>query len=410
MIPTAEHHVCTFGCDGPVAVQITYNSDFISSAEILPKSKDWRYEVTRENVTLVMSPGDRAVVEINGSEEHDLFLFANPLEKEKPSGDDSSVLYFEAGTVTTLTSCVLTSGQELYIEGGAVVKSVLAATDAPGISVRGYGILDARGIDARGIQFRRTDNLTIDGIILLNDINWSTFISESDNVGISNYKVVATENPNNATGCENDALDILGCTDVKVQGCFGYAHDDIFCVKSHKWTYKGIVRDVVFDDCIAWNYLSGNSLVIGAETNENISDVTFRNCVSIHSGGRTSTLFRGGLSIHHCAGGHVSNILFENIFLEDCKEYGIHLDIRESYVKDLGTGVTYSPGTCDGVRLKNVTLLTVPPCGNVLMGYDGEHMIKGVVFDDVVENGVRFTPENLRSYFTTFEYAECEVL
>lgn len=53
------------------------------------------------------------------------------------------------------------------------------------------------GIDARGIQFQRTDNLRIEDIVLLNDINWSTFISESDNVNISNYKVVAVENPNN---------------------------------------------------------------------------------------------------------------------------------------------------------------------------------------------------------------------
>ena len=411
VIPTSEHHVCTFGCDGPVAVKVTCNADFISTAEILPKSKDWRYVASRESVTVVMSPGDRAVIEINGSSDCDLFLFANPLETDKPSKEDPNVLYYAAGTVTDLSTLTLTSGQTLYVEGGAVLKSVLRAQDAPDVTVKGCGIIDARGIDARGIQFQRTDNLRIEDITLLNDINWSTFISESDNVEISNYKVVAVENPNNKTGCENDALDILGCQNVTVKGCFGYAHDDVFCVKSHKWNYKGEVRNVLFEDCVAWNYLSGNSLVIGAETNENISAVTYRNCCSIHSGGRGtgSTLSRGGLSIHHCAGGHMSDILFENVVLEDCQEYGIHLDIRKSYVKDLGTGVTYSPGTCDGVTLKNVTLLKKAPCGNVLMGYDSDHKITGVVFDNVVQEGVKFTDDNVKSFFTTWSNVECTV-
>ncbi len=74
VIPTKEHQVCAFGCDGPVAVKVTYNADFIDKAEILPKSKDWRYVASREAVTVVMSPGDKAVVEINGSEDCDLFL------------------------------------------------------------------------------------------------------------------------------------------------------------------------------------------------------------------------------------------------------------------------------------------------------------------------------------------------
>lgn len=222
--------------------------------------------------------------------------------------------------------------------------------------------------------------------------------------------MVAVWNPENTKGCENDALDILGCTNVNVNGCFGYAHDDVFCVKSHKWTYKGIVKDVLFENCIAWNFQSGNSFVIGAETNENISDVTYRNCVSIHSAGRPdNTLSRGGLSVHHCAGGKISNIRFEDICLEDCKEYGIYLDIRESYVKNLGEGVTYSPGTCDGILLKNVNVLKRAPQGNVVMGYDENHKLEGVVFDNVVYAGAKFTPDNVRSFFPTWKYADVTV-
>ena len=47
--------------------------------------------------------------------------------------------------------------------------------------------------------------------------------------------------------------------------------------------------------------------------------------------------------------------------------------------------------------------------GNVLMGYDSDHKITGVVFDNVVQEGVKFTKDNVKSFFTTWSNAECTV-
>ncbi len=402
VIPTAEHHVCTFGAAGPVAVKIRSYKERINEAAILPKSREYKYMVENDEVTVILSPGDRVVVELNGKEDCDLFIFVNPIEKDKPSETEKGVRYFKAGTVTDINTLTINSGETLYIEGGAVVKGCLrsgsGSSTTTDVSVRGCGILDSRGVDGRGIQFRGMENLLIEDITLLNDINWSTFISESRNVTIDNYKVVAVYNPKNDNGLENDALDILGCQDVLIKGCFGYAHDDVFCIKAHKWDYKGVTKNVVFDDCIAWNHTAGNSFVIGAETNEPISSVTYRNSVSIRSQGRETALYRGGLSVHHCAGGHISDILFENIVLEDCREFGIHLDIRKTSY-EIGSGVTWTPGTCDGITLKNINILKKPPHGNVIMGYDsGEHKMKNIRFSGVVQEGTEITAENISRY------------
>ena len=217
---------------------------------------------------------------------------------------------------------------------------------------------------------------------------------------INNYKAVAIWSPANSNGNENDALDLLGCTNAVVSGCFGYAHDDVFCVKSQKWTYGAPVENIVFDDCIAWNHRSGNSFIIGAEINQDVTGVTYRNCVSIRSAGNPGgTLNRAGLAVHNCAGSHVSDILFENIVLEDCLEYGIHLDIRESYVNNLGNGVEYSPGTVDGVTLRNIDILKAPARGNFAFGYDEDHQIRNVVFENVIQEGTVLTGENLETYF-----------
>ncbi len=410
VIPTKEHHVCTFGADGPVSVEVVPMDVNAESVEVLPLSKNYSHSISNNSLKLILSPGDRVAVEFNGREERDLFIFVNPIDENKPDENDPNVIYCKAGTITTPNGALdLSSGKTLYLEGGAILKGVLTAGNASAftenVTIAGGGIIDSRGVNARGIQFRKIKNLTIQDVTILNDINWTTFISESQNVNITNYKIVAVENPENATGCENDALDILGCQDVYVKGCFGYAHDDVFCIKAHKWDFKGTTKNVVFDDCIAWNYLSGNSFVIGAETNEPISDVTYKNSYSIHSAGRPleKEFFRGALSIHHCAGGHISNILFENIILEDCKEYGIYLDIRETAYQ-IGQGVTWTPGTMDGVRLKNIQILKNPPLGNVLYGYDNnEHKIKNLVFENVTQQGKEINASNIKNYFSLMQ-------
>lgn len=404
--PEEEHHVCTFGCDGEVLVEINSYSEKITEAEVLPKSRGYNYRVHDDGVQVMLKPGDRVAVEMNGNEDDVLFIFVNPLETSKPAMDDASVTYYEAGTVTDVGTMTIPSGQTVYIEGGAIVKGRFTCPqNASDIKIKGYGILDSRGVDGRAIQLHKVSGLEIDGLLTLNDINWTTFIAEAEDVTVNNYKVVAVHNPGNTAGNENDALDLLGCRNAKVTGCFGYAHDDIFCVKSHKWSYKGEVEDILFEDCIAWNFRSGNSFVVGAETNYDVTGVTYRNCVSIHSAGNPSgTMNRGGLSVHHCAGGHVSDILFENITLEDCKEYGIHIDIRESYVKNLGNDdnnqpVEYSPGTMDGVTLRNIDVVNTPPQGNFLFGYDNDHKILNVVFDNVRIAGTELTGDNIRTYF-----------
>lgn len=409
VLPTTEHDVCVFGCDKPVTVVVNSLGGGIQSAKVLPVSKSYDYSLTKGRVSLRLSPGDEAVVEVNGSEEHSLFIFVNPLETDKPDPADPDVRYFKAGTVCDEPNLNLRSGQTLYLEGGAVVKGNITASGADNIAIRGCGIIDSRGLDARGIQLDKVNGLAIENVTLINNINWSTFVARAADVTINNYKVVATENPNHSTGCENDGLDLLGCTDARVTGCFAYCHDDVFCVKSHKWSYAGEVRNVVFEDCTAWNYLSGNSFVIGAETEQNISGVTYRNCRSIHSGGRPTTLYRGGLGIHHCAGGHVSDILFENMVLEDCKEYGIYIDIRETNYQ-IGDGVTWRPGTMDGITLRNVTLLHQAKYKNVFYGYDdSEHSIRNVMIENLVIDGKKVEAADIRKMFFALKNAEYTV-
>ncbi len=127
VIPTVEHHVCTFGADGRVLVDVTPLRENIETVKVLPLSKNYKYKVEDDRLKLILSPGDRAVVEFNGKEDHDLFIFVNPIDDNKPSESDPNVRYFKAGTVAELGRLQLEAGQTLYIEGGAILKAILTA-------------------------------------------------------------------------------------------------------------------------------------------------------------------------------------------------------------------------------------------------------------------------------------------
>lgn len=410
VIETVEQDVCTFGADGPVTVSVGAWREMISSALVRPQSKEIPFELVNGKVQLTLQPYDQVVVEINGNAKKCLCIFVNPIEENKPSPEGTNVIYRKAGSLYD-ENITLLSGQTLYIEGGAVVRGcITAAVGSENISILGCGILDARDKSTRGIQINQVSNLTIEGLTLINNNNWSTLIAASEDISINNYKVVAVKSTMTESGKENDALDLLGCKNAAVTKCFGYAHDDVFCIKSHKWDYKGVVDNIRFEDCTAWNVYGGNSFVIGAEVNENVMNVTYRNCCSIHCAGEEANkaMYRGGISVHNCAGGTVSDILFENITLEECGEFGICLDIRKSYVSNLGNGVEYTPGYCDGITVRNVQMLGAPRFGNLIKGKDDEHSIKNVILENITQEGVKLQSSDIGDKISV-SYADCTV-
>lgn len=245
---------------------------------------------------------------------------------------------------------------------------------------------------------KNSSGVRVDGLTLINHDKWSTLATECRDVSFSNYKVVAPASCN-AHGHENDALDILGCQDVSISKCFTYCHDDALCIKSQKWAYAGPVRNVRCEDCVIWNYHCGSGIEIGWETNQDCSDVHFKNIWCIRSGGDMNpAMNRAGISVKHCAGGHLSDFTFENIYVEDALEYGIYFGIYES-VAQIGNNVAWKPGTMDGFLFRNVHIDGPMPYGSASEGYDAsEHAVKGVRFEGLYLNGREAGPDPGRTF------------
>lgn len=403
VIPTEEPHICQFGCSDSVEVVVSLIGERIRSAAVRPLYKKVSCEVKRGKLHFKMAPYDQFVVELNGLEENPLFVFANPKENKPPR--DSCAYYFAAGSVVD-TTLQLTSGK-VYFEAGSWVNGLVHVFDAHDVEIAGYGVLCSNGKE-RPMFIKNSQRVSVDGILLINRDMWSTLAVSSQDVRFSNYKVVAPAS-GNAHGHENDALDILGCQGVRVRGCFTYCHDDALCIKSQKWNWASPVRDVVCEDCTIWNYHCGSGIEIGWETNQDCSDVHFKNIWCVRSGGDMNPeMNRAGISVKHCAGGHLSDFTFENIYVEDALEYGIYFGIYQS-TANIGNRVEWSPGTMDGFVFRNIHIDGPVPYGSASDGYDdADHAIKGVRFEGLYLNGEEVGPDPSR-FFGRYVHSDISI-
>lgn len=410
-LPTTEAHVCLFGCDDIVKVEILDNRRAISDVVVRPVSKNYTYNYDESKVTLYLKPYDRVVVEINGDETNPLFVFANPLECARPQEDDPNVVYLKAGKVYGQADYIQTlkSGQTLYIEGGAILTGSVVFANAENVRIAGCGIIDSRTSSSQAVKIGRVNGLTIENVTILNQNNWTTYLYENKDVLLDNYKVVAVATTHHDYGAENDSCNLLGCQNAVVKRSFGYCHDDAFCIKSQKWQVGAKVENVEFEDCIAWNVGGGNSFVVGYELNNDVNDVRFRNVYAIRTAGRTPTLRRGAVSVHNGAGGKVTNISYDGVWVEDPREYGIYMRIiKTSY--DMGTGVEWTPGEVDGVSVKNAHFLVRPPYGFHFQGYDsGDHRLKNITLENITVAGEKLTASNASQMGVVIMNADVEI-
>lgn len=393
---TPEPHVCVFGCDGTVEVRISSPAVNISSADVRPFSKKPWNKLENGELVLYMNPKDRYVVELNGSLENPLFIFANPLSSEiEPKG--SNVLRFEAGKVHTAGIITPAEGQAVYIEGGAVVIGNIDRTSSSNIEICGGGILhdSAENDKAVGnktsIRLQEVNGVKLHDLTVLNSTSWTTLMVNCSNVEADNYKAIGYASTITETGNENDSFDILGGHDISIRHCFSYCHDDTFCIKSQKFSYKGEVSNVSYEDCIAWNTKSGNSFEIGYELNYPVHDISYRDIYSIHaSNGHTSALRRGAVCIHNAGCGTVSHVRYENVYVEDPHEFGIYMMVAKSNY-NIGDGVEWSPGKIEDVVMKNVYMLNWPSLKNYIQAYNStDHGIE-VTFENIVIEGHKVT-------------------
>jgi hypothetical protein len=128
------------------------------------------------------------VVQVNGNIFDCLHLFTNEIERNAPSVNDSSVIYFGPG-VHTVTGGTLTGlrNQTVYVVGGGVLKASVSFTNATNDALHGRGIFYQTSNVA---TIAYSSRITIDGVISLN--RGGITVGSSKDVTVNNYRSLSS--------------------------------------------------------------------------------------------------------------------------------------------------------------------------------------------------------------------------
>jgi len=358
---------------GSVDVSVTAKKAF-DDVTVRPLRGNYKPQVSGSQISLTLQSTDRVSIEPYGIE-NPLFILCSEYV-EKPA---NATHVYPRGSFTDIGTVELKSGDCVYIEEGAVVVGNFTAREAHKIKVCGNGIIWGQpNIDAgkhyQTILFIECKDVEIRDVTLVDSPNWGVVPTACKGVIINDVNVLGIK-------VSTDAFDIVGCENVVMTHCFACVNDDCVAIKAvHYHTELGArsVRNIAVSDCVFWKLPCGNALEIGYETsgdelcNIHFSDIDIIHCE--YEGWQSGAVF----SIHNGDRGHVHNVSFKDIHIEDATEKLIDFKILWSkYSADNHRGYI-SNILLDGIYVHGDIL---PP--SIFRGYEplesvNTHLVKDV--------------------------------
>lgn len=366
----------------------------VESAKVLPQSSGIEPTVNDGVVSfLITEPGQYTVV-FNDHVNKALHIFANPLESDVPDFDDPNVFYIGPGE-WVMDAIALQDNQTLYISGGAVLHTIISVADAKNVRICGRGIIDGSdyaawnqpGSSARvPIDLNHSENVTVEGISIVNSNCWNVNSYSSKNVQIDYVKIIS--------GRQNgDGFTFQSCTDHVVTNCFARTWDDSLVLKN----YSGSTRGITFRNMQIWTDLA-QSMEIGYETDKGwtldpeISDVLFEDITVLYN------FHKPVISIHNSDDAYVHDIVYRNIVVENALmqgDNGSNKELIEMTLQNSSwTTVKDEFGSIDNVLIDGLTVLNtlegrIP--ASRFAGQDEEHRITNVTMRNVTILGQPMT-------------------
>jgi len=413
----------SFDFSGTVDISITYNKGSIRFARVRPLSYGITPLVKENTITFSLLQPCNLSIEINGDIFHNLQLFANLIEADRPDPNDPNVIYYGPG-IHQVGRVAIPSGKTVYLASGALVEGSFFINHVENVRVLGRGILSqprgpawssavrpppvrpqgaiplvrARGGSRHdGVLIEFSKNIEVDGIVIV-PTSYSVLIGQSQNVTIKSIKSFSA-------GGNNDGIDVFDSSDVIIDSVFMRNSDDNIAIYGHRWNYYGDTKHIVVKNSTLWADIAHPILVgtHGDSVNPDLlDDIAFLN-IDILEQREPQLDYQGCMSLNAGDSNRIQNVRFENIRVEDFTE-GQLLNLRVFYNKKYNT----SPGgSIDGVFFKDISYNGVHANPSIVAGYDDSREIKHVVFENLKINGRIITDDmaGKPGYFKTSDMA-----
>lgn len=402
-------HFAIFDMVGCIQVRVTVSSG-LPNFNLRPAAAGLAPVRSGNQVTFTLGKPGNYVFERDGKNVP-LFLFVNPPESGAPVSGAPGVTYYGPG-IYTGQNISLSSGDTLYIAGGAIVKGrISVASGASGVTIRGRGILDASNLSTNSTITgspitvgKFASNVTIQDIVISDGpgFTWNVVLQQVATANIIRLRILAQDD------YSTDGLDMLDCSNVTVQGCFIYTYDDAIAIKADYLCNKTVStgcssvppsKNIWISDSVLYNRWS-NGVEIGMELNSGlnpsgaIDNINVTNCDFLYGAWDVFHPYFAAVSIHNAGNSTVSNVTFQDIRVEEPDGQLVNLQVMNSTdFSKTGYGGT---GKINGVNIINLRQVSGnPSAGGEIKGYDATHNVANVSFTNFTINGAPANGSNL---------------
>ena len=359
----------------PVVLRIRSEKK-VENAVVRPLSLGITPRLEGGEILIALDHPVKLSLEINGGMEDNLLVLAEEERYEDFQPERPEVIYFPAGVHQADILSVGKDNTVIYLEKGAYVHGKIVLSHCSHVTVCGYGVIsmeqypyETRPHFARCVDAIDCHDVTVRDITIMDSNDWSLRICGCEDVFVDNVKIF---------GCRgnSDGVDVCGSRRVLVQNVFTRVWDDSLVVKALD---TGDVEDVTFRNCVLWNDFA-RPMEVGVELRaDRVHGVRFENIDVLHS--PTGYPLMG---IHHGDRAVVSDIVFENIRIEDAP--GAQLfDVR---ITPSYWNRDKSMGCIRDVVFRDIHMVGKPGLplllsDSRLQGYDEIHDIRGVTFENI---------------------------
>ncbi len=363
-----------FDFSGEVEVSVTFNHGTIQTGRIRPLSYEITPSIDGNTMTFKLSRPRNLSVEVNGDIFHNLHLFANPIDENKPKKlKDRNLIYFGPG-IHQLPGDTLNvpSGKTVYVAGGAIVKGCIRAINAENVKIMGRGEVHPEGRGA-GISIINSKNVLVEGVITT-----QCPTGGSDSITIRNVKAISSYG-------WGDGMNVFASNNVLFDGVFCRNSDDCTTVYGTRMGFTGGCKNITMQNSTLWADVA-HPIFIGIHGNtenpEILENLNYVN-IDILDHKEKQLDYQGCLAINAGDNNLIRNVRFENIRIEDFRQgqlVNLRIFFNEKYCKAPGRGI-------ENILFKDISYTGENSEVSMISGYDQSRKVKNIRFENLKING-----------------------
>lgn len=375
----SEISYCFFDFTGDVFVRVVCKNKKYKKCRIRPDYRGTIAQVENDStVRFLLFQPENVSVEFDGNITDNLLVFTSKPtiskeDAEKTAKSQGRAFQYYAPGMYTEEMIKVPSNTTVYLDGGSYFSGTFAIEDAENVSILGRGVArPANGYE--GCHVYRSRNVLIDGLILN-----TCPIGESQDVSLHDVRSISHPG-------WGDGLNVFG-------GSSNILYDRVFCRNSDDCTtayatrkgFNGSVRNVRMTNSTLWADVA-HPIMIGLHGNPAVGDsivgLRYDN-LDIICQAEQQVDYQGCLAINCGDSNVVKDVTFDNIRIEGIRRGSIaqvKVGWNQKYCTAAGKSV-------EDIVFRNIRLYGPQPDMSIITGYDAEHSVKNVTFENLKING-----------------------